>query len=487
MKSISIKIKKLRQSFQFQSKIFVSLFSFILIFNSLALPALAADSSAAGSPELIDFSKLTEDELLSIGTDAGDLPFDSVVPTSYIIPAASYDGTSFFDDLDDSDASFVNDITISDPYTDHSWRPWARGGFIEIRYYYIARNGEVAYLRDLMEVDFDSPLEISLRKNTNPSRGQLEHSIRFTQFVDGQVITRFGWFPDFGIDDYQGFYLTLGDGQFPTAGVNGSLCQPSWNVSYVKNTVTYPGYFAEFPQVYGNFVLSATQVESAGNGGYISFWAIPTYAGQYSIREYETNNIILTHNNYGQILDSYMMYVVGFNSGNIRFYITRHDGYISYNNLSPNPQRYAVSEFLNKGPLYPFSLKSEINGKVSKSGSFPKYYLDSTSDISLYIASEQQYNAYQESDQKIEDDIQIQKDNYDKKSEEFKESIKGFEALPKPDITSNTVILPSGSVESIDELSGILSIIWEDKMVKEMLIISLTFVFVGYILFGKRG
>lgn len=421
--------------------------------------AVPADELDAPDPEYLGYLPSTSSDIH---------PFDNP-------GIISYNGTTLFDDLDDTGL-----------YSEYMHSASSFG--LVTQEYFTWYNFDFSSDSAWFPVNTDADLHLSFRKNFN--NGVLMHSVRITtKAADGSDASMVLWFPDASIDDYQGIFMTNEYGQpFDNTG---SYAYPNYNVyissngTYFPTGTTLPAYFSDGAQVYYNYTIPASQVKSMyDSGSVIYFYMIPTYSGQYSILEYGTDNIINTFNSYHRIFNNYELRIIN-SSPYVTINYKLFDGHFAYNNLLPTAQRYGFSWELNQGPIISFS-SMELDESISKSGSLPKYYLDDTSNIKVYLASETDYIDYINSDQKVVDDNNKAREEYDKKSEEYQDALKGFESLNKPTIKADDVVLPSGSIESIDHLSGILSIIWEDKMIKEMLIISLTFVFVGYILFGKR-
>lgn len=388
--------------------------------------------------------------------ELGDLYFESEIHT-----VVSYDGTTLFEDL------IIDDELVRNPYLSY---------FDEVISnafpFYVEVPGAPT---QTIFINKNRECTISFLKNNY--EGELMHGIKVTTYYDdGSELQYLFFYPNMSIDDYQGFSRANW--------LNQLWCRPSYNVALPSGL---PAYTAESPQVYFTDYYEPEDYVFVSD---FTYYAIPTYAGRFTTRDWVTGGIYTNLDLYLRIGNYYQQRFLN-NSNNTLISTT----FYSYFNLGQSSvfqsYQYSVADVYafaleqGAGPIATFTELTETDF-VEVAKNFPKYYSADYSDVKSFLISPSQFEEYLQSDQKVQDDLNNSKNEYDDKSKEFEDYVNEYRDIPKPDISDVDLTISQDVELGISDMNDIYSVIFNNTMVFQMLIISLTFVLVAYILFGKR-
>lgn len=440
-----------------RNKIISFVFSLFILLTSCIVPIGASDSS-----EAVDFDELYY-------SDFGDLP-EPIYSTNLVgsSPLPSYDGTTLFEDM------IIDYEQIRSPYI---------GLYVDIitnpLFFNVYQPGDAQGSpsgRIYVNKNFNS--EIIFMKQT--FEGELMHAIKVKTYFDDGSPTEFLYlFHDLTIDDIQGFSA-------PSFG-GGLYCAPAYNVVLDGNPFN-PGYTAEYNQVYCTLYLEDYDYANITTP---DIYAIPTYAGKTQVRRYLDDIVLSNYDVYLDVKDKAVRRFYNIDN-KYKYEFLSMKGYpntflgsvMGWINSPFENNAYGYSLSLDRGPI--FTSESVGSKTIEYTYNFPKYYRESTSNIITYAVTYSQYNDYVGSDQQIADDYQASKEEYEKNSVELKEALEEYKNIPKPDVSNINININNNASLGISSLSDIFGIIFANSMIIQMLMISLTFVFVAYILFGKR-
>lgn len=389
-------------------------------------------------------------------SSAPDLDEPYLEPEIHTI--VSYDGTTVFEDL------IIDDEIVRNPYLSY---------FDEV-----ISNAFPLYVEvpgastQYIFINKDRECTISFLKNTY--EGELMHGIKVTTYYDdGSELQYLFFYPNMSIDEYQGFSRANWEYNL--------FCRPSYNVSLPNGL---PAYTAESPQVYFTDYYEPEDYVYVRD---FTYYAIPTYTGRFTVREWESD---LIYQNYDEWLRVYNEWVDTFTKGSTRYSLT-HWAY-SFNQSSqsvdyyfPFQQYYAFSSSNGSAPFLTTDYFVDQT-TFRRQGFFPKYYNSTSSDIKTYLITKDQYDAWYVSDAGVQDRLNNSKEEYNQSSDEFKEYVDQYRDIPKPDISDVDFTLSQDVELGIASINEIYAVMFNNSITFQMLIISLTFVLVSYILFGKR-
>ena len=377
----------------------------------------------------------------------------------------SYDGTTLFEDL------IIDDEIVRNPYLSY---------FDEVISnafpFYVEVPGAST---QTIFINKDRECSISFLKNIYA--GELMHGIKVsTYYDDGSELQYLFFYPNMSIDDYQGFSRANWEYQL--------FCRPSYNVSLPNGL---PAYTAESPQVYFTDYYEPEDYVYVTD---FTYYAIPTYAGRFTVRDWSTGSIYINDDQYLKIGDIYnrqFLQNVGSNYIFISEWSRFNQGesfYKAYDYLYSDVIGFSLSQGGAPYLLYDSNISSNVvlypNG--TSNANFPKYYSENYSDIKTFLITPSQYEDYLNSDQKFIDDLNKSKEEYNQSSDEFKEYVDQYRDIPKPDISDVDLTLSQDVELGIASINEIYAVMFNNTITFQMLIISLTFVLVSYILFGKR-